>query len=138
MLSPQLADEVFEVVIELTVITDIAARARFTMAPYVGGHDREVVLRQALGDLVHANRMTGRAVDDDCNVLRVAVSGWIEPIGLRRAIAGLEARNIRSTRLIDRQGSSADSTGAGGETGKARSAATTRVPNPRRIRVHSS
>src|SRR5271170_6467219 len=108
MLSPQLADEVLEIIIKLAVITDIAARARFTMAPYVGGHDREVVFRQALGDLVHANRMTGRAMDDDCNVLRVAVSGRIKPIGLRRAIAGLEARHIRPTRLIDCQGSRPD------------------------------
>ena len=81
MLPPQLADEVFEVVIELAVITDIAARARFTVAPYVRGHDREVVLCQSFGDFVHADRVPGRAVNDDCNVLGVAVRGRIEPIG---------------------------------------------------------
>ena len=75
-------EKILKIVVELSKVPNVAARAR--------RDDREVVSRQAFGDFVHASRMTGRAVDHDCDLLRVAISRRIESKGEGRTVAGLE------------------------------------------------
>jgi hypothetical protein len=44
-LPPQLPNKVFEIVVELAIITDIAAGARTAVASDVGRDDQDVVCR---------------------------------------------------------------------------------------------
>ena len=57
ILPAQLRDKIVQIVIELPIVTDVAARARSAMASHIWRNDQEVVGRQAFGDLVHARRM---------------------------------------------------------------------------------
>ena len=90
MLPPQFGEKILKIVVELSEVADVAARARCAMAADVRCNDHEVICRQAFGDFVHADRMPGGAVDHDRDLLRVAVSRGIKPIGEGRAVAGLE------------------------------------------------
>jgi hypothetical protein len=51
------------------------------MASDVGNDDQDVFCSQLLGDAIHAGRVTGRAVDQDGDILLVAIGGGIDPIG---------------------------------------------------------
>ena len=58
VLPPQLRNQIVEVIVELSVIADIAAGAGSAMASDVGDDDQEVFCRQLLGNAVHAGRVT--------------------------------------------------------------------------------
>ncbi len=79
--APQFGNQIFEVVVKLAVIADIAARAGFAVAPHVRRHHQVILGGEPFGDFIRSGRMAGRAVDDDCDVLAAAVGGRIEPIG---------------------------------------------------------
>ena len=53
ILSPQLRNQIVQVVIKLSVIADVAAGAGSAMTSDVGNDDKEVFRRQLLGDAVH-------------------------------------------------------------------------------------
>ena len=81
VLSPQLRNQIVQVVIKLSVIADVAAGAGSAMAPDVGNDDQDVFGRELLGDAIHAGRVTAGAVNQDGDVFLIAVGGGINPIG---------------------------------------------------------
>jgi hypothetical protein len=60
ILPAQLSNEIVQVVIELPVVTDVAARARPAMASHIGRNDQEVVGRQPFGDSCPSNGRLSR------------------------------------------------------------------------------
>jgi hypothetical protein len=90
ILSTQLGDQVVQIIVELSVIADVAARAGSAMASDVGSDDQNVLGGELLGNAVHAGRVAARTVNQDRDLLLVAVGGRINPIGERAAVARLE------------------------------------------------
>ena len=106
--TPQVLDQVGEIVVELPGIGDIAARSGCAMAAKVDGDRLESGVRQPSRDRVHLSGRAGRAVGDEDGPIAGAGCRRVAPIGEPGPVARLETRKLGQTVGLDLQGAVED------------------------------
>ena len=101
VVPPQLHEKIGEVVVDLPVIGDIAARPRGAMTAEIDRDRGEAGIRQTAGDRVHLAGRAGRAMAEEDNRGVPGDFGGIKPVGEPGSVSPLEATELGETLGID-------------------------------------